>query len=96
MLSRFKSLNKGVLRIIWTVSVLAAGIPFLASLVWVFDDWRKLTLQGTEGYLLAIFVPLGFLIGPFLFVWIVARLVIWIVDGFSESRTARKEDGLDG
>jgi len=79
-MKRLKQLQKGVKRLLLTISILIALIVlFFAFLLFSTTEGAS-TGVTVLLYLSCIAWPLG----TFIVFWIITRLILWIVDGFKE------------
>ena len=80
--SRFNEVNKGVLRILGIISLVGVIAPILYLLI-------TSIIANQEGYIVywidGIYVVVGILICYCLF-WILFRIILWVYDGFQESK----------
>ena len=83
MLTRIKKMNKGALRILLVISVGGALSPLIMGIVAFFWFNRLEKILTLEGFIVCV-LYLVFIAVLFITFWLLVRLVLWIIDGFSE------------
>ena len=82
LFDRLVRLERGSKRLLLTLSLAGSAASGTAGLVWAFHVWPR-TEQTSLDVLIVVGVCLAALVGPFVGFWLVARVVLWIADGFA-------------
>jgi len=81
---RLAQLNRGVRRLLLTLSLVGTAVSGVSALVIALNTWPR-SEQSPLVALLLVGACLAAFVGPFIGFWILVRVVLWIVDGFARA-----------